>query len=754
MGDLEDVDRRQVEREEDRRLGVGGEEDGRGVGLDEGDDGSVVGVAGRGGGRRFGRGGRPEDGEGQRAGVEGLALLGGDDAGGAGGRVDGAGGRRAIAVAAVEEQGGGERAQDGGRVAVVVELRVGDDERVEAADAGGAELCDKLRSGRAGVDEDGVAVGLQERRVALADVERGDAQGSGWWRGDGRGPVEDERGERRDEGERRERAGAPAARRESRGGERRDDERRRHGKGRGRARDTHEVAERRTGERDERGRERRRRLAERGGGEAEPHDRRDRGRGEQVGGHGDERRAVEAQRDQRRGGEGGRQRHRDGLRRGARQAAWESVAHARGKQRDPQHGGEAQLPARVGGGARIEQERRDGREQEHVRAGRRAAGERGADRRRAHDPGALDRGAAAGQRNVERDEGQRRDPARTDTGAGDDAQREHERRQQRDVLPARGGEVAEADRGERVGDVVGQRRVVAEDHPAQQRGLGRREVAGERTLGPTADAVHEAERPGAPPARGAYPGRAQRRVGVDGARGEVGIAQRTLDGDDIPDARRRRVAEPRGHPDEHRLAAQPHEEAPATAWVGARRGEHGRLAADALADRKARGLQRGGPRLPDTRREEEHRAEPQRDRRTPHKRERDERQPQRPDRDDGRGHARSEQQANDDDREDNLARMPARGDEREATGRPEARRGGGGCGRGGGFGRGRSGGLGRDAGLRWRGRWRGLRGEGSCLPRRRAHSVTCLRRDSNFLGPMPGIWVRLLMEEKPPWVVR
>jgi hypothetical protein len=29
-----------------------------------------------------------------------------------------------------------------------------------------------------------------------------------------------------------------------------------------------------------------------------------------------------------------------------------------------------------------------------------------------------------------------------------------------------------------------------------------------------------------------------------------------------------------------------------------------------------------------------------------------------------------------------------------------------------------------------------------------------LRRDSNFLGPMPGIWVRLLMEEKPPWVVR
>ncbi len=71
-------------------------------------------------------------------------------------------------AAAVEEHRGRQRGEHRGRAAVVVRLRVGDDEGVEVLDARAAQLGDDRRSRRAGVDQDGVAAGLQERRVAVA----------------------------------------------------------------------------------------------------------------------------------------------------------------------------------------------------------------------------------------------------------------------------------------------------------------------------------------------------------------------------------------------------------------------------------------------------------------------------------------------------------------------------------------------------------------------------------------------------------
>jgi len=58
----------------------------------------------------------------------------------------------------------------------VVGLRVGDDERVEPADPGAAELRRDAVARGSRVDQDRVAAGLEQRGVALADVERGDAE--------------------------------------------------------------------------------------------------------------------------------------------------------------------------------------------------------------------------------------------------------------------------------------------------------------------------------------------------------------------------------------------------------------------------------------------------------------------------------------------------------------------------------------------------------------------------------------------------
>ena len=93
---------------------------------------------------------------------------------------------------------------------LVVRLGVGEHERVEPLDAGSAQPPQDRAAGRAGVDEDRRAAVLQQRRVALADVEEGDDElaggGGAARRRRGRATTSAERGGRR--------AGAPAADRE------------------------------------------------------------------------------------------------------------------------------------------------------------------------------------------------------------------------------------------------------------------------------------------------------------------------------------------------------------------------------------------------------------------------------------------------------------------------------------------------------------------------------------------------------------
>ena len=70
----------------------------------------------------------------------------------------------------------GQRTQDGRRAADVVAVRVGRHERGERVESHAAELPVDMRLGRPGVDEHRALRRLEQDRVALADVEKRDAQ--------------------------------------------------------------------------------------------------------------------------------------------------------------------------------------------------------------------------------------------------------------------------------------------------------------------------------------------------------------------------------------------------------------------------------------------------------------------------------------------------------------------------------------------------------------------------------------------------
>ena len=100
-------------------------------------------------------------------------------------RVRGDGARRAVAGsprwtarrpagAAVEHEPRAERADDLERHALVVRLRVGEQQRVEPLHPRLGEPAQDRAAGRPGVDQQRGAVALQQRRVALADVEERD----------------------------------------------------------------------------------------------------------------------------------------------------------------------------------------------------------------------------------------------------------------------------------------------------------------------------------------------------------------------------------------------------------------------------------------------------------------------------------------------------------------------------------------------------------------------------------------------------
>ena len=86
--------------------------------------------------------------------------------------------------------------------------------------------------------------------------------------------------------------------------------------------------------------------------------------------------------------------------------AEQEVAEARGPEQDPDHRGEAELPADVAARSRVEREGEEAGEQDRVPARARPPGQRRHHPGRAHDAGALDRGPGAGQRHVEGDQRQ------------------------------------------------------------------------------------------------------------------------------------------------------------------------------------------------------------------------------------------------------------------------------------------------------------------------------------------------------------
>src|SRR5919108_211062 len=80
----------------------------------------------------------------------------------------------------VEDELDRQPAQDLGRAADVVALGVREHEHCEPADSEPAELAGDVRLGRALVDEDRAFGDLEQRGVALTDVERGQAEAA--WR--------------------------------------------------------------------------------------------------------------------------------------------------------------------------------------------------------------------------------------------------------------------------------------------------------------------------------------------------------------------------------------------------------------------------------------------------------------------------------------------------------------------------------------------------------------------------------------------
>ena len=221
-------------------------------------------------------------------------------------------------------------------------------------------------------------------------------------------------------------------------------------------------------------------------------------------------------------------------------------------QQDARHGGERQLPAWVGPGARVEQQRGRGGQQQRVPARRGTRERQRRDPRRRHHAGALQRGTGAGQRHVQRHEAQERHAARPRAEPGDGERRQRERHEQHHVLTAHREQMSEAGVTEVLARGAVDRLVLAEHHAADERGLGRGQPGGHGALGAAPQSVEQPRQAAAPPA--GRPRVLQQELagepaaGADGPRSQT--ARRTRD---RPDPRRvcaaaRAAAAPRRAP--------------------------------------------------------------------------------------------------------------------------------------------------------------------------------------------------------------
>ena len=165
----------------------------------------------------------------------------------------------------------------------------------------------------------------------------------------------------------------------------------------------------------------------------------------------------------------------------------------RGEQEDPDHRGEAELPADVGGDMRVDRQGDDQRQDERVEPRRSPARQRRQHPHGAHHSGPLDRRPGPGERDVEGDQGEHPDQALAQRYPQRAEHRHRQQGEQQDVLTRDGEQVAEPGAAE-VFDRFGVDAVVLAEHEAaRQLGLARRHPAPDSRRGafPDLGAVEE-----------------------------------------------------------------------------------------------------------------------------------------------------------------------------------------------------------------------------------------------------------------------
>jgi hypothetical protein len=183
--------------------------------------------------------------------------------------------------------------------------------------------------------------------------------------------------------------------------------------------------------------------------------------------------------DQRRRRQAGGSRHRGAVGKGAAHGATAEPSRDRSAQRrceqeDAEHGGKAELPADICGDARLEGEQDRSGDRQRVEARGSASREGRQHAQRAHHPRPLDRRTGSRQRNVDDDQRQDPDQARTQRHPQRRQQRHQQEGEQGDVLTADREQVAEAGPAEVLDRPGVESLVLAEDEAARQRRLARR----------------------------------------------------------------------------------------------------------------------------------------------------------------------------------------------------------------------------------------------------------------------------------------
>ncbi len=381
----------------------------------------------------------------------------------------------------------------------VVPLRMREHEQRQLADAEAAELPSHVRLGWALVDEQRASRNLDERRVALADVEKRHAQPRRWRQAPGSGAA------------RHAIATSPAAAtatasvldllpRTIDGRQTRCHQQ--YGRGRElRVRDRgdcpgaeHEIRREPAVQPDEQRSDVRDDRVDRCCEQAEPEQRRDHGRRHRVGDHGVRRHGAELEEQDRGRCDPARDRYGDDRCRRTRQRVSLQPTHqARHEREDGGDGRKRELKAGVEQVVRVPREEHEGAEEQEPPAIPLAGTHPREGREPARDSGPYHRRLRADGEHVRADRRERPDLARHPRDTEQPGDEQHAARDERDVLTRDGEQVVEARGTERVTQVFVQPFVLPEHDPEQHgtplAGDARRERGGDRSPEPVGDAA-------------------------------------------------------------------------------------------------------------------------------------------------------------------------------------------------------------------------------------------------------------------------